>query len=280
MEKPNIALVGVGKWGRRLAPALDKSTKLSYLVDKEPQETKKWIAENFPKAKSTENLDEVLGNPDVEAVAIATPIDTHFDIAKRALQADKHVFLEKPGGDSSQNLAELTEEAEKRNLVLQIGYEFVFVPEVEEMKKILKVEKVKKISFEWKKWGTFDFHPVINLLVHELSILKAVGIWPITITKYEETKGEHNPDKVHIEAKAGNTDVTFDIDRVSEVKEKTIIIETDNGKRVWKNGRASLIKAEIEAFVDSIQNGTKPIPDGRFAKEILETIEQIHYCAS
>lgn len=260
MEKIKAAQIGFGKWGKKLALVVEKYFDLS-IVDRE-------------------NFSEYLKDPKVRAVFIATPIDTHFDIALRALQSGKHVFLEKPGTDSSDKLKILTEEADRRDLVLQIGYEFTFAPDIAEMKSVLENEKVSKVRFEWHKWGSFDFHPVINLLVHELSILKTIGIWPINITKYEERDGEYHPDSIHIEAKHNDIEITFDIDRTSEIKEKIITIESAKGRQEWRDIHTSLVDDETMAFASAIAHGTKPLPDGHFAEDILRTIESIPYRAS
>ncbi len=260
MEKLKVAQIGMGKWGKKLSLVAAKYSEL-IIADRE-------------------SFDSYLADKEIQAVIIATPIDTHFEIAMRALEANKHVFLEKPGTDSSQKIAELAVEAEKRELVLQIGYEFAYAREIGEMQALLQSGKVKKISFVWKKWGTFELHPVINLLVHELSIIKACGIQNIEITKYEETKGEHNPDSIHIEAKSGNLEIIFDIDRASEIKEKTVTLEGDMDKFEWKDGGTNLVDLEMEAFISSIQNKSAPLTDGKFGKEILQIIEKLPYRAS
>lgn len=277
MEKMKVAIVGLGKWGKVLAPAFDKYASISFLVHNDSPETKEWAKSHFPEAKATRDLDLALNDKSVKAVAIATPINTHFEIALKALKAKKHVFLEKPATDSSEKLGQLISAAEQGSLNLQIGYEFIFAEDVKDMRKIIDSGEVTRISFEWKKWGSFEFHPVINLLVHELSILKAIGVWPIDITRYIEAEGDHKPDGIRVEAKSKNIEISFDIDRVSMIKEKTVTIETKSEKFVWKDGRAMLVDTEVKAFLDSIQNQTKPVADGQFAKEILETIEKIPY---
>ena len=129
----------------------------------------------------------------------------------------------------------------------------------------------------WKKWGSFKAHPVINLLVHEISILKALCFNNVKITKYNETKGDNDPDSIYVEAKSNNTIITFEISRASHSKEKIVVIETNENKYELMDENENLIKNEIEEFMSSIKNKTKPLTDGQFAKEILETIEQINY---
>lgn len=277
MEKPKIALIGVGRWGKKLAKELATEADLCYLVHGDSEDTKNWIKENFPNTKSSKDLDEVFKDSAIESVVIATPIKTHFEITLQALKLGKNVLLEKPGGENPEELDILIEEAKKRNLVLQIGYEFTFSQKLKEIQKEIEDRKIERISFVWEKWGTFETHPVVNLLVHEISIAKVLGLNNLEIIKYEETKGEHSPDKVWLEAKSGETEISFYIDRVSKDPKKLVTIEADGKKREWLSGEENLINAEIKSFVRSIQEKTPPFIDGQFAKEILETIEKIPY---
>ena len=277
MEKPKIALIGVGRWGKKLAKELATEADLCYLVHGDSEDTKNWIEENFPNTKSSKDLDDVFKDSAIESVVIATPIKTHFEIALQALKLGKNVLLEKPGGENPEELDILIEEAKKRNLVLQIGYEFTFSEKLKEIQKEIEDRKIERISFVWEKWGTFETHPVVNLLVHEISIAKVLGLSNLEIIKYEETKGEHSPDKVWLEAKSGETEISFYINRVSKDPKKLVTIEAGGKKHEWLSGGENLINAEIKSFVRSIQEKTPPFIDGQFAKEILETIEKIPY---
>lgn len=118
---------------------------------------------------------------------------------------------------------------------------------------------------------------MINLLVHEISIAKYLGLNDIEITKYEETAGEHSPDKIHIEAKSGNTELVFDINRASKNPKKVVTIEAGGQKYDWVNSGENLLRTEIKSFVQSTREKTKPVIDGKFAKEVLEVIAKIPY---
>lgn len=277
MEKPETALIGVGRWGKKLANVLAKETDLTYLVHGGSENTKSWIKENLPQIESGQDLETVLHDPDVNAVAIATPINTHFKIALQALEAGKNVLLEKPGGENVEELETLIQEAKKRDLVFQVGYEFTFSEKLKEIQQELEGQKIKKISFSWEKWGTFETHPVINLLVHEISIAKVLGLNNIEITKYEETKGEHNPDSVYIEARSDDTEISFFINRASKETKKLVTIETENKKYEWLAGGEDLLTLEIRSFLQSVKQKTTPEISGQFAKEILETVSKIPY---
>ncbi len=277
MEKPKIALIGVGRWGKKLAFELANEADLCYLVHGNSPDTEKWIKENFPNAKSSKNLDDVLNDDTINSVVIATPIKTHFGIALQALKHGKNVLLEKPGGESPENLDILIREAEARNLTLQVGYEFTFSKKLKEIQKEIGDKKIERVSFMWEKWGTFETHPVVNLLVHEISIAKVLGLDNVEITNYVETKGEHNPDKVQIEAKSGDTKISFYIDRTSKDPRKLVTIEVGDKKYEWLSGGENLINTEVKSFIRATQEKTRPVVDGQFAKEVLEVITKIPY---
>lgn len=271
----NIALVGIGSWGKNLAKELYKQGVLLEVVDSSKEETKSWIEENIPDVKIAGDLEEILTNPEIKAVVVATPIKTHFEIALKIIQAGKDLFLEKPATEKSTDVEILISEAKKKNIIFQVGYEFFYDPALQAVKEKIKNETIKNISFVWKKWGSFKAHPVINLLVHEISILKSLGFKDVKILKYTEIKGENDPDGIEVEALSGEIPVTFTIDRASKEKSKTVTIETDRNNYVVESLNVDLLGEEIKNFISNIENRTTPKTDGNFAKEILEIIESI-----
>jgi predicted dehydrogenase len=113
---------------------------------------------------STFDLNQVWNDPEVEAVFIATPTQTHFGIADRALEAGKHVFLEKPGTTSSADLEKLVNKAKEKRLSFAVGYEFPHHPAVKKLKELIAGKPLKSLHFEWQKWGTFKDSAIPHLL--------------------------------------------------------------------------------------------------------------------
>ena len=251
---------------------------LASVLQSSNTETNKWIEANLKDVSITPTYEDILQDSTIKAIIVSTPIDTHFKIAEAALDSKKHVFLEKPATGSSDKLNILIEKANKNNLVFQVGYEFVFSENLKKIKKRLEEKTIRAISFKWYKWGSFKAHPVINLLVHQISILKFLGVNDIKIQKYEQSKIEEFPHKIYIEAISSNIPISFDIDISSEVKEHTISIETTADIFIWKDEGENLIEQEMLSFISSINHETtETFPDGKFAKEILEIIETIPY---
>ena len=164
------ALIGIGRWGTILKGELSKISEIKYICD------------------SKSDLNQVWNDPEVEAVFIATPTETHFKIANRALEAGKHVFLEKPGTDSSEKLEKLVRLAKERSLKLAVGYEFPHHPAVKKLKELISDKQIKSIHFSWQKWGTFKDNAVIHLLCHDISVMKYLGFENLSPLDHKRTK--------------------------------------------------------------------------------------------
>src|SRR6059058_1569854 len=98
----SVAVVGLGYWGPNLLRALFELTdvEVRYICDLEEDRLMRFM-KRYPGAKATVDLDDILADPEVDAVIVATPVFTHFDLATRCLRAGKHVFVEKPLASSS-----------------------------------------------------------------------------------------------------------------------------------------------------------------------------------
>ncbi|GAA1750108.1 Gfo/Idh/MocA family oxidoreductase [Luedemannella helvata] len=133
-----VAQVGFGYWGpnhaRNLTTLLGRSFR--YVVEAAEQRRAE-AARLHPYVRVTDRLDEALDDPQVHAVVIATPAATHAPLARRALEAGKHVLVEKPLALSVADAVDLTELAEKMSLVLMVGHTFEFVPAIRRMREYL-----------------------------------------------------------------------------------------------------------------------------------------------
>ena len=90
-----IAHVGVGGWGKNVVRVAGELAELAWIVDVD-EERRAASADRHPSARLAADLDEALADVSVDAVLVATPVPTHYELARRALEADKHVFVEKP----------------------------------------------------------------------------------------------------------------------------------------------------------------------------------------
>jgi len=130
-----VGLAGLGYWGPNLARNFDDLADLTHLCDLS-EENRRQFAARYPAATVTGDFDEVLAS-DVEAVVIATPVPTHYELAKRALEAGKHVLVEKPPAMKGDEMDELVRIAAERDLVLMPGHLLLYHPGVRKLKELI-----------------------------------------------------------------------------------------------------------------------------------------------
>jgi predicted dehydrogenase len=133
-----IGVIGYGYWGPNLVRNFQETEGANVTVccDKAPQRLA-LVKSKYPQIESTSNYDEVIKNPAVDAVVIATPVATHYGFARKALDHGKHVLLEKPITASVAEAEKLIELAAKKNLRLMVDHTFIYTGAVRKMKEII-----------------------------------------------------------------------------------------------------------------------------------------------
>jgi predicted dehydrogenase len=131
-----VGQAGLGYWGPNLARNLGELAELRWLCDLSPDLLSEASA-RYPNARATTSFEEMLADPELDAIVIATPVVTHYELAKRALLAGKHVFVEKPQAQSSAEAEELVALAEQSGLVLMPGYLLLYHPALAMLKRLV-----------------------------------------------------------------------------------------------------------------------------------------------
>ena len=133
-----VAVIGAGYWGPNLIRNLVScpETKLVAVCDKDRQRLEKVLAP-YPGVEGVECVDALLARPDIDAVAIATPVHTHGPLAIEALRAGKHVLMEKPMAASVREAEEMVRAAKAAGRVLMVDHTFIYSGPVRKMKEIL-----------------------------------------------------------------------------------------------------------------------------------------------
>jgi predicted dehydrogenase len=172
-----VAIIGYGYWGPNLLRNyMDMpGAWVSWVCDRRPEVLEK-AQMRYPAVPTTTDLDVVMADPDVDAVVIATPISTHHPIAMAALQAGKHVFVEKPMTADTHQACELVTSAEEKSLTLMVGHTFVFSPPVRKVKEIIESGALGDIYFVTTQRVNLGLHQkdvsvVWDLAPHDISIL-------------------------------------------------------------------------------------------------------------
>jgi predicted dehydrogenase len=170
-----VAQVGLGAWGANLVRNVDELAHLTWLCDTSGSRREQF-AERYPGARLTDSVDELLADPELEAVVIATPVPTHYSIAKRSLEAGKHVFVEKPPAMRGAEMAELVTIAEQRGVVLMPGHLLLYHPGVHKLKALVdsgELGDVLCIYGNRQNLGVIrkDENALWSLGVHDLSVI-------------------------------------------------------------------------------------------------------------
>jgi len=170
-----IAQAGLGNWGRNLLRNFGEVAEVTWLCDID-EDRRVEFAQNHPDARVTASFDEVLADDSVEAVVIATPVPTHYDLARRALEAGKHVFVEKPPAMHGFEMEELCELAEERGRVLMPGHLLLYHPAVRKLKELVDSDELGDVLCVYgnrQNLGTIrrNENALWSLGVHDLSVL-------------------------------------------------------------------------------------------------------------
>jgi len=188
----SVGVVGLGYWGPNLARNFDRlpETELRWICDAS-EESRARAAPQFPEARVSGDLDELLADDALEAVVIATPVPLHADLAVRALQAGKHCFVEKPLAQSVEDAERVVEAARGAGKVLMVGHLLEYHPGVAKLKEVTASGQLGDIRYiygnrlnlgklrpdENALWslGAHDVSVVLHLAEEEPSELHAFG---------------------------------------------------------------------------------------------------------
>jgi len=183
-----VGVVGYGYWGPKLVRNFYEipDAHLNWVVDRDATRLAK-VSANYPGVRTITNFTDLLRS-DADAVVIATPIRTHYALAKEALLAGKHVLVEKPLTSNSVEAEELAQLAEDRNLTLMVGHTFEYNAAIRRLREIVlsgELGKIYYVDAERLNLGLIqpDINVVWDLAPHDLSILLYVlGCDPIEVS--------------------------------------------------------------------------------------------------
>jgi predicted dehydrogenase len=175
-----VGVIGYGYWGPNLVRNFAEAAgaRVGFVVDLSPARLAA-AARRFPGVKTSISPADLIEDPAVDAVAIATPVRSHFDLALAALRAGKHVLVEKPLTATSEQAMQLIDEAERRRLVLMVDHTFVYTGAVTKMRELVDGGELGDIYYyDSVRINLGLFQPDVNVLwdlaVHDLSIMDHV----------------------------------------------------------------------------------------------------------
>src|SRR3954454_3862322 len=173
----NLGIIGYGYWGPNLVRNFfaAKDCFIKYVADTRVERLQQ-LKMTFPSITGLDDANKIIYDPQIDALVIATPVSTHFSLAKEAILQGKHVLIEKPMTSSVQEAEFLINLAEQRNLLLMVDHTFLYTGAVEKIKQLMNEGELGKINYlDSTRINLGLFQPDINVLwdlaPHDISIL-------------------------------------------------------------------------------------------------------------
>src|SRR3990167_1641492 len=282
-----FAVIGFGRWGKVLIGEFNKLGEVLYAVNKGGRENIKWLEKNYPKVKYITDIDIVLHQKDIESMIIATPSSTDYSIAKKCLEFDKNIFVEKPPFLTSKEGIELLQLAKQKERALFVDNTYSFDSAFKKLKKIISRELPQETRFFWLKWGTFDSNIVWNLAYHDIYL---------SLNLYGEPQRSriifNSANKVQIEMVYKNHKVAILVDRsykglptksvTVKLGSKNYILQNSSLYKLENNKKKLLFKSKrsplgiaSERFLNEIHKKNKNYSDFELSIETVRIIEKM-----
>jgi UDP-2-acetamido-3-amino-2,3-dideoxy-glucuronate N-acetyltransferase len=294
--KVKLAIIGIGRWGKNLVREFNKIAEVAIYCHKGEAADRAWLRKNYPKIKSAASCNEIFQDKTIKAVIIATPINTHFSIAYRALKAGKHVFVEKPMTADPRQAEKLVKLAERKKLTLLVGHIFLYHPVFKKLQSLIKNDPPQYGYFHWSKWGSFKENIIWNDACHPISLaLKLFGA-PKKINLLHKQAVINIPDIAELKLQfSRGKNFLINLNRVSPQKKWFLFLRTGKRAYLWedddlyelkpreqnlkilyrfKNHFAPLMN-ECREFINNIKENKKPKTDGVFGLKVVELISKI-----
>ena len=177
MRIVRVGVIGYGYWGPNLVRNIAEGPDTQVVAVADMKRDRLQLAlRRYPGIKAVSDHRDLLKDPSIDAIAISTPVSTHFPLAMEALQAGKHVLVEKPMTADSEQAMRLIDEAQKRKLVLMVDHTFVYTGSVRKLRELIDTGALGEVYYYDStrvNLGLFqhDVNVIWDLAVHDLSIM-------------------------------------------------------------------------------------------------------------
>ncbi len=242
--KIKVGVIGYGYWGPNIVRNFHTQPEMivKAIADID-QGALKRAGQQYPDIKNFKDPKAVIESPDVDVVAVVTPVSTHYDLAKKALEAGKHIFVEKPFTATTAQADELIELAEKKKLQIMVDHTFLFTGAVRKMKELIAKKELGEILY-------FDSTRInLGLFQHDVNVIWDLAPHDFSIMDYvidKKLKGVSAHGMAHVQKKIENVAYItlyaeekekfiahFNINWLSPVKVRTMLIGGDKKMLIW-----------------------------------------------
>jgi predicted dehydrogenase len=238
-----VGVIGYGYWGPNIVRNLRalESCDLVAVCDKNPAALKR-ASRTYPGVEFTTDASDLLRSPDIDAIAVVTPVWTHFDLAKAALENGKHVFVEKPFTSNSAQAEQLIELAARKNLHVMVDHTFLFSGAVRKIRQLVDDGTLGPLYYfdsTRVNLGLFqhDVSVVWDLAPHDLSVMDhLIGVQPEAVSATGANHLNHFADMAFITIYfPGNIVAHVNVNWLSPVKVRTTLIGGRDKMLMWND---------------------------------------------
>ena len=238
-----LGVIGYGYWGPNIVRNFESAQagSVTLICDKDPKALAR-AQKSHPAIATTSDCGEILRSPDIDAVAVITPVRTHYPLVKMALENGKHVFVEKPFTDSVGHAEEVVELAERKHLKIMVDHTFLFTGAVRKIKELIDGDVLGKLYYYDSirvNLGLFqcDVNVLWDLAPHDFSIMEhLIAKKPKAVVATGQSHVNHYEDVSYITIYFEDSVIAhFNVNWLSPVKVRTTLIGGEKKMLVWND---------------------------------------------
>lgn len=239
----NVGVIGFGYWGPNIVRNFSaiEGAKVVAVCDQGEQSFNR-ARKAYPNINVSRDCCELLNSPDIDAIAVITPVSTHFDLAKKVLENGKHVFVEKPFTATVAQATELIELAAKKNLTIMVDHTFIFTGAVRKIKQLVDESVLGDLYYYDSmrvNLGLFqsDVNVIWDLAPHDFAIMDyLVKEEPVALTANGKAHVNGLEDTAYVTVYFNNNLIAhFNVNWLSPVKVRTTLIGGEKKMAVWND---------------------------------------------
>lgn len=238
-----IGVIGYGYWGPNIVRNFQTARfgSVRCVCDVNPKALDR-VRKTYPGIDITSNPNDIFTSPDINAVAVVTPVATHYDFTKKALENGKHVFVEKPFTQNAAQAEELIELADKKGLKIMVDHTFLFTAAVKKIKELIDSDALGQLYYYDSmrvNLGLFqsDVNVIWDLATHDLSIMQyLIPNKPEAVAATGEKHVNSTEDVAYITVFFADGIIAhFNVNWLSPVKVRTTLIGGEKKMLVWND---------------------------------------------
>ena len=239
----NIGIIGYGYWGPNIVRNFNvlEGARVASICDGNQQALNR-ARKSYPNCTVTQDCNDILNSTEIDVVAVITPVSTHFELAKKALENGKHVFVEKPFTATAAQAEELIELAERKKLTIMVDHTFLFTGAVNKIKEHIKMKTLGELYYYDSvrvNLGLFqhDVNVIWDLAPHDFAIMDyLVEERPMAVSACGKAHISSMEDTAFVTLQFNNNMIAhFNVNWLSPVKVRTTRIGGEKKMLVWND---------------------------------------------